>query len=115
MDKKNLVEGIAIGAVAGVVAGLLLATKSGEAARDEIKGHLEEIKGKLVDQVTEAGELTKDKYDEAVKAIIAEYEAAKKITVEEAKEIQTRLCDGYEAVKGTTHKHACCGKAAATK
>jgi len=106
MDKTALMEGVVIGAVAGAIAAILLAPKSGKATRDEIKAHLEEIRDKIAQQLAKTGKLTKAKYQEVVRAVIAEYEAARKITVEEAKEIEARLHDGYEAVKATVHRHA---------
>ncbi len=107
MDKATFIEGIAVGAVAGVIAGLLLAPKSGRETREDIKSHLEEIKDALVKRLQDAGEFTKAKYEEAVKAVVGEYEAAKKITADEAKEIQGRLRDGYAAIKQAACEHAC--------
>ena len=106
MEKKTLVEGIAIGAVAGAIAGLLLAPKSGKQTRDEIKAHLDEIRDCIASRIEAAGEFTKEKYEQIVTAVIGEYEAAKKITADEAQEIATRLHDGYEAIKGEAHTHA---------
>ena len=105
MDKTTFVEGIAVGAVAGAIAALLLAPKSGQETRDEIKAHLEEIKDAIVKRLQDAGEFTQEKYEEIVTAIVGEYETAKKITADEAKEIQTRLREGYEAIRETAHKH----------
>lgn len=105
MDKKAFIEGIAVGAVAGAIAGLMLAPKSGQETRDEIKGYLLEIKDKIVERLEALEDFTQQKYEEVVKSVIAEYETAKKITVDEAKEIETRLRDGYEAIKGTVHDH----------
>lgn len=105
MDKK-LVEGIAIGAVAGAIATLLLAPKSGKETREDIRAHLDEIKDSIAERIGDAADFTRDKYEKIVKAVIDEYEAAKKITADEAKEIQQRLHDGYESVKGTAHDQA---------
>ena len=115
MDKTTFVEGIAVGAVAGAIAALLLAPKSGQETRDEIKAHLEEIKDAIVKRLQDAGEFTQAKYEEIVKAIVGEYEAAKKITVDEAKEIETRLREGYEAIKETACQHVCDEKKPAAK
>lgn len=105
MDKKTFVEGIAIGAVAGAIAGLLLAPKSGQETRDEIAAHLTEIKDKIVERLEKLEECTQETYDEVVKAVIAEYSAAKKITLDEAKDLEARLQDGYEAIRKTVHEH----------
>ena len=106
MDKATFIEGIAVGTVAGAIATILLAPKSGQETRDEIKAHLGEIKDRIAQELGKMEKLTKEKYAEVVRAVIAEYETAKKITVEEAKEIEARLHDGYEAIKETLQRHA---------
>jgi gas vesicle protein len=115
METKSLIEGIAVGAVAGVVATLLLASKSGQETREGIKGHVEEIKDALVKRLESAQELTQAQYEEMVKTLVGEFEAAGKIPADEAKEIATRLREGYEAIKETACQHACGAKKPAAK
>lgn len=105
MDKKTLIEGIAIGAVAGAIAGLLLAPKSGQETRDEIAADLTEIKDKVVAKLEALEECTEAKYQEIVTAVIAEYSTAKKITADQAKELEARLQGGYETIRKTVHEH----------
>jgi gas vesicle protein len=113
-NKMTFIEGTAVGAVAGVIATLLLAPKSGKKTRDDIKAHLLEIKDKLVAQLETLEAFTQDRYDEIVKTLIAEYEAAQKIPADEAREIEADLRDGYEAIRQTVCEHAC-GRHAAAK
>ena len=105
MEKKTLIEGFAVGAVAGAIAGILLAPKSGKETRDDIKAELVEIKDKLVEHLEALEEFTQEKYDEVVKTVVAEYTAAKKLPAETAKELETSLRDGYEAIRQTIHEH----------
>lgn len=105
MDKTSLIEGIAVGAVAGVIAGLLLAPKSGQETRDEINAALAEIKDKIAERLATLKDVTQEKYEEVVKAVIAEYTAAKSITADQAQEFEARLRDGYDAVRQTIHEH----------
>jgi gas vesicle protein len=105
MNKKTFVEGIAIGAVTGTIATILLAAKSGKDTRKEIKSHLAEIKDKLVEELVAAGDFPQKKYDEAVKAVVGEYKAAKKLTGKEAKDLQARLAGGYATIKETVARH----------
>ncbi|MHB8995519.1 MAG: YtxH domain-containing protein [Armatimonadota bacterium] len=105
MDKKTFIEGIAVGAVAGAIAGLLLAPKSGQETREEISAELTEIKDKLVTRLEKLEDCTKEKYDEAVAAIVAEYSAAKKIPAEQAEELEAKLRDGYDTILKTIHDH----------
>ncbi|MEI6499959.1 MAG: hypothetical protein WCP21_02910, partial [Armatimonadota bacterium] len=54
---------------------------------------------------------TQAKYTEVVKAVLAEYETAKKITADEAKELEAKLQGGYEAIRKTVHEHTAAPKA----
>ena len=110
MDKTNFIEGIAVGAVAGAIAGLLLAPKSGQQMRDNIKEDLMEVKDQIVERLGKLEDLTQEKYDEVVKAVLAEYSASKKITADEAKELEAKLRDNYEAIKKTVHEHTAASK-----
>ncbi len=103
-------ETFAVGAVAGAIATILLAPEAGSKTRDEMKAHLDEIRDKIARQIEKTEKLTKRQYAEVVRAVIAEYETAKKITGEEAKEIEARLHDGYEPIKETLQRHAGGGK-----
>jgi DNA-binding ferritin-like protein len=64
-----------------------------------------EIKDTIAERCEKLGDLTQEKYEEVVKTVIAEYEAAKKVTAEEAKKLEAELRDGYETVRQTIHKH----------
>ena len=66
MDKKTFIEGIAVGAVAGAIAGLLLAPKSGEELRNDIKEDLMEIKDQIVERLKKLDDVTQEKYDVAM-------------------------------------------------
>lgn len=114
MDKKTFIEGIAVGAVAGAIAGLMLAPRSGQEIRDEITGDLTEIKDQIVKRLEKLEDCTKEKYDEAVKAVITEYSATKKITTDQAKELEARLRDGYDTIRKTIHEHTVAAKSAET-
>jgi gas vesicle protein len=114
MDKKTFVEGIAVGAVAGAIAGLLLAPKSGRETRDEIQADLVEMKGQLVARLEALEDLTRETYGEAVAAVIAECAAAKKIPADQLKELEARLRDGYETIRQTIHEHTAAAEPPAT-
>lgn len=101
METKDFLGGVAVGAVAGAIAALLLAPKSGKETRDEIKAHLEEIKHKIVTELEAAGDFTKAKYEAVVNAVVGQYEDAKQITAEEAADIRATLEEGFESVKAT--------------
>jgi hypothetical protein len=73
--------------------------------RKEIEAHLDEIKDKITKQLAEMSDLTQKTYAEAVKAVLAEYSLAKKISAEEAREMEANLRGGYEALRQSIHEH----------
>ena len=113
METKTFLEGLAIGAVAGVVAGLLLAPKSGQETRDEIQAELHEMKDEIVARLGTLEDFTREKYEEIVQAVLAEYAAAGKIPANQAEELEAQLREGYEAVRQTIHEHTGVRKVAA--
>jgi gas vesicle protein len=113
METTPLIEGIAVGAVAGVIATILLTPQAGQETRDDLKIHLLGIKDKLVAQLEALDDFTQDKYNEIVKALLAEYEAARTLPADEAREIEADLRDGYAAIRQTVCEHACGSEAVA--
>jgi gas vesicle protein len=115
METKTFIEGIAVGAVAGAIAGLLLAPKSGRETRDEIQAELVELKDSVVERLQTLEDVTQEKYEEVVKTVIAEYVAAKKIPANQAQELEATLRDGFETIRQTIHEHTAPAKAAKKK
>jgi len=110
MDKKTkgILEGAAIGVIAGAIAGILLAPKSGKETREDIKKYALEMKDKIAGELAAGGKITKEKYDEVVAKIVKAYETEKKISAKDAKEIKDILLENYQqvvkAVKGEEKK-----------
>jgi predicted transcriptional regulator len=73
--------------------------------RKEIEAHLDEIQDKITKQLAEMSDLTQKTYDEAVKAVVAEYSLTQKISADEAREMEANLRGGYEALRQTIHEH----------
>ena len=103
MSKKDIWKGVAVGAgvgiLAGAVAGILFAPKSGKETRKDIKNYLHEMKDKIAVKLEQAGDFSREKYIEVSNQVVAGYEEAKKISAEDANEIKQDLADGYERVK----------------
>lgn len=99
MDTKDFLKGAAVGALAGAVAGILFAPKSGKETRADIAKYLEEMKDEVADKLSKAGDFTKEKYNSVVDSVVSNYKKAKKITEDEAKEISEKLEEGYDKVK----------------
>ncbi|MBU0610254.1 MAG: hypothetical protein KKI08_20385 [Armatimonadetes bacterium] len=121
MEKKTLNDienikiedavGDAVGAVTGAVAGAVGALLD---KRDDIKADLEEIKTKIVARLAGAGDLTQDKYEAVVEAVIGESATTKQITADEASELKAELQGGYEAIRQTVHEHTAAGESTTT-
>lgn len=96
---KELVIGTTLGIVAGAIAGVLLAPKSGKETREDIVNYTHEMKDKIAKELHKAGKVTKEKYNEIVAKIVKVYEVEKKITSEDAKDIKEKLDHNFEEVK----------------
>jgi len=100
MDKqsKNVIIGASVGVLAGAIAGILLAPKSGKETRADISNYIHEMKDKIADELAKAGDVTKETYNGIVDKIVKVYELGKKITTEDADDIRKKLDDNYDTV-----------------
>lgn len=103
-ETKNLMTGLAVGAIAGAVAGILFAPKSGKETRADIAKYMNEMKDKISKELAKAGDFTKEKYDEIVGKIVSMYETSKKVSKKDAAEIKDMLEENYEEVKKASKK-----------
>jgi gas vesicle protein len=83
------------GAVAGVVAGLLLAPKSGEETRRDLKGYARKTEEEVLEKAKEA----RAALDETI-------ERGKRFLVEKAEDVEAAVKAGREAMKEKTD--TCC-------
>lgn len=90
--------GASVGALAGVIAGILMAPKSGKETRDDIASYFNEMKDKITEELNKVGDVTKDTYNGIVGKVVKAYETGKKITKEDAKEIQDKFDENYDKV-----------------
>lgn len=87
------------GVVAGVVAGILLAPKSGKETREDLSKLAEKMKNDVTEQVRKMTDVTREKYQEIVEAVTSKYEKAKDITQEEAQDLKQEFSRRYDQVK----------------
>ncbi len=95
MGAGNKIAAAAVlGAVAGAIAGVLLAPKSGEETRAGLKKWATDFKKEVASRSAKARALTQKKYDEIVDMVAKEYKVAKKFQEKElvplVKEVKSR-------------------------
>jgi len=99
---KSALKGAAIAggiaAVAGVIAGILFAPKSGKETRKDIAKYLGEMKDKVAKEVAKGGKISKEKYNVVVARVVDAYKKSKKITAKEAQTIKGALDKGFDKV-----------------
>ncbi len=100
MDKKSkgVILGASVGILAGAIAGILLAPKSGKETRADITKHVGEMKDKIAKELSKVGKVSKEAYNEIVEKVVKVYELEKKITPKDAKDIITKLDANYKKV-----------------
>lgn len=99
MDNKKAVGFAVAGLLAGAVAGVLMAPKSGEETREDIKHLADKMKDQLSEKVGQLARVSKTAYHELVNDVVKQYEDAKEITAEQASELKTQLGESYDKVK----------------
>lgn len=99
MKAKDFLAGAAIGAIAGAVAGILFAPKSGKETREDIKKYLGEMKDKIADELAKAKDFSRENYSKVVKKVVESYQKGKKISSDQAIEIIDALEAGFDKVK----------------
>jgi gas vesicle protein len=110
----SFLKGLIFGALGGAVAGILLAPKSGEETREDIKKLAVDLKEKAIDtyekartevekkieQVKKTGEkIDEDKYKKIVAEVVDEFKKDAKITSSAAKQLGEQLSSDWEMVK----------------
>jgi len=93
--------GFVRGAVLGLLAGLLVAPRSGKETRDNFKKLYEEITERICEELGRLKVITRETYTEVVGAVVRGFEEARKITSDEASKIKDELKKGFEEVKAS--------------
>jgi len=86
-------------ALTGFIAGLLLAPKSGKETRENMRTSYFEMKDKILENLSQIKDITKDTYENVVNSVVKGYEEAKLVTSGEASQIRNELKDGYTRIK----------------
>lgn len=91
------------GALLGLMAGLLVAPRSGKETRENIKKHYEEISDRISEELSRMKDVTQETYAQVVGAVVDGFTEAKKITADEATAIKAELKKGFEEIRAS-HK-----------
>ena len=89
----------ALGALAGALAGILLAPKAGKEMREDIKDTLANMRDEITERLSELKDVTQEKYHSIVDAVIESYKATKELTDQQAREIKSDLERGYNDIR----------------
>lgn len=89
--KKGSGKKILAVAILGVVAGMLLAPKTGKELRRELKKIALKMEKEIIKQAEKTKEITQEKYEEIVEMIVDSYAKAKKISKNDVKAITKDL------------------------
>ncbi len=99
VKSKGMLGMALAGLVAGAVAGVLLAPKSGAETREDIKRVAERMRGDIVGRLDKLSRVTRSAYDEVVNTVVREYQDTKEVTGEQAAKIKDELAKSYDRVK----------------
>ncbi len=113
-DPMSFFKGMVFGAMAGAVAGILLAPKSGKETREDIKRLAEDVEEKVVDvyedtrrivmkkvrDMRKAGELIdEEKYRSLVKKVVSELKRDSRVSEKVAEDLGEQLKGDWVMVK----------------
>jgi gas vesicle protein len=115
----SFIKGLFIGAVAGAAAGVLLAPKSGEETREDLKKMAKEYQDKAMDMYTATSKMLQKKLDNLKKAgekidesryvdlvneVVDEVKSDGTVTAEVAKKLGTQLRSDWDMFKTQLNK-----------
>lgn len=95
---KNSVKVILAAAITGVIAGLMLAPKSGKELRKDIKVVVQKIGEEVVEKAEKVKKLSKREYEKIVEKVTQAYAQAKKIKEEDFKHITEEAKKGWAEI-----------------
>lgn len=98
-NKERLLEGGLIGAVLGVVAGLLIAPKSGKELREDIKNLPADFYKYISPQIKKIKEMGEEQYHNFMDEGVKKYAKVKKLTQDEEKILKKEAKNSWVQIK----------------
>lgn len=102
-DKKSshLGAGLLAGAILGVAAGLFLQSKKGKDMTKDLMKRAEKLRAKLLKELAQVTDLTREKYEEVVDTVVEYYVKSKEIAKTEIPEIRKFLLMQWSQIEKT--------------
>lgn len=101
-DKKSHIGlGILVGSIIGVAAGLFIQSKKGKQMTKDLEKRAMKLQSKLMKELENAKDLTKEKYEGIVDNVVAYYVKSKEIAKKEAPEIRSFLVTKWKHIEQT--------------
>jgi len=96
--KKNtkITSGVVAGILAAGAAGYVLFGPNGKKNRKKMQDWMMDAKAEIVAEAKKVKAATKKEFSEVVDGVMAQYTAAKKITVKDAKELKKELGENWD-------------------
>jgi gas vesicle protein len=89
--KKNIFKTLVLGTAVGGALGVLFAPKSGKETRQDIRRAYRDVSADVSKRAKEAGNLTKERYDELVDKAVSEYKRVKEMSNEQISTLKQQL------------------------
>ena len=89
--KKNIFKTLVVGTAVGGALGVLFAPKSGKETRQDIRRAYRDVSADVSKRAKEAGNLTKERYDELVDKAVSEYKRVKEMSNEQVSTLKQKL------------------------
>jgi gas vesicle protein len=103
-------SGFLRGAILGLIAGLLVAPRSGKETRETIKKRYGEISERVSEELSRLKDITKETFGQVVGTVVHGFVEAKKITSDEAAELKGELKKGFEDIRKSHRKEMGTGR-----
>lgn len=99
MGKKDFLKGALFGAFVGSVVALLTAPKKGKQTREEIKKLSADLSKKILKEIKNAKNLTREKYEEMVEKVVRAYGRKKRLAAAMLEEVIDDLKERWTEIK----------------
>lgn len=98
MSQEKLKSAV-IGALAGLITGILIAPRSGKETREVVKKKYDEIHDDIAEKLSKTNEITRETFSDIVGDVLDSYKKKGKLGEDEAEEVKKSLKESFEKIK----------------